>query len=307
MSLYNKHRPKTFSEMVGNKDLIRGLKSKVEGPNPPHVYLFTGPAGCGKTTLGHVVSNALGCNPMDFKEYNAANTRGIDTIRKISQNALLMPLAGDVKVYLFDECHKLTNDAQNALLKTLENPPEHSYFILATTEPQLLINTLKQRCSKFQVDPLKKDELRKIIMRVLRKEGKTKAIPKSVIKEIIRLSANSGRVALVLLEHIIDLENESDMIGALKESKVMEKQVVDLCRAIAKGESWKTITSIIKDIKEDAERVRYAILGYLTAILLNSSKPDPIYVEMIACFEDSFMYTGKAGLVIACYYAIGGE
>ena len=117
------------------------------GTNP---ILFTGPSGTSKTTLARIYKNHIGCSDMDFVELNAANFKGIDTVRDIIRDMNLSPMKGPVRMWLIDECHKMTNDAQNAFLKSLEDVPSHVRFCLATTDSSKLLKTLVSRCHKVQ-------------------------------------------------------------------------------------------------------------------------------------------------------------
>ena len=132
MSLYLKYRPNSFDEMVGNEDVVQVLKSQLKGKQTPHSILFHGPTGCGKTTLGRIVANELGAKGSDLREVDSADFRGIDTIRDIRKQSTYKPLESPCRVWILDEVHKLTNDAQNAMLKALEDTPAMSttYFAL---------------------------------------------------------------------------------------------------------------------------------------------------------------------------------
>ncbi len=143
MGLDLKHRPKSFDRIIGNEDTVEALESYLTKKDLNHSFLFTGPSGTGKTTLARIVAGELGCEGMDFTEMNSADFRGIDTIRNIRQQMVFPPMEGKNRGWLLDEAHKLSNDAMNSLLKPLEEPPNHVYFFLATTEPQKLITTIR--------------------------------------------------------------------------------------------------------------------------------------------------------------------
>ena len=173
MSLFNKYRPTSFDEIKGNKQIISSLPELLQKDDRPHSFLIHGPTGCGKTTIGRIIANELGCVGSDFREVDSADFRGIDTIREIRKNSLFKPLEGKVRVWLIDECNKLTNDAQNALLKILEDSPPHVYFVLCTTDPQKLIPAIKGRCAQYQVAPLLERELFGLLRKIARDEGET--------------------------------------------------------------------------------------------------------------------------------------
>lgn len=149
MPLHIEHRPSNLSEIFGNKAIVESLTSIFERKSDyPHAFLFHGPTGCGKTTLARIVAKMLKCDKPE--EYNMANLRGIDAVRTLVEECVYLPLTGHNRVYILDEIHRQTKDAQNALLKLLEDPPEHVYFILGTTDPEQLIATLRGRCHTYQ-------------------------------------------------------------------------------------------------------------------------------------------------------------
>ena len=138
MALPIKYRPTVLKDFYGNQVLKSALGAilKRDLEDIPHAMLFIGSSGCGKTTLARIVASKLDCVDAEFYELNSADVRGVDTIREVSKNMKYSPMSGSVRIWLFDEVHKMTNDAQNAMLKMLEDPPDHVYFMLATTDPQ---------------------------------------------------------------------------------------------------------------------------------------------------------------------------
>lgn len=308
-SLYLKHRPKTLDEVVGNKGTIDSLKSILSRKDGiPHAILFSGPSGCGKTTLARIVKNVLDCSDINYFEMNVANVRGIDTIREIDQRCAYASFGGGIKIYLLDECHKLTHDAQNALLKLLEDTPSHVYFILCTTEPEKLIKTIRTRCTTYQVHSLAKHDVRTLLENVLEKENCLKAFPQQAIDEICRVADGSARQALVILDAVIDIADDNDLIDAVVNYAIDEKTTLDLCKALLEKQTWVKISTILKALlskdseekdTDKAEKIRYAVLGYMSAVLLN--KENDVAMTVIEEFSDSWMYLGRSGLVGACY------
>ena len=302
MSLYLKHRPNSLEEVSGNSSLIKSLKSLLDSKKDiPHSFLFTGPSGCGKTTLGRILAKELGCDPLDFKEVDSADFRGIDSVREIRKQMRMSPLNGDCRIYLLDECHKMTNDAQNALLKALEDTPKHVYFILCTTDPQKLLKTIKTRCTPYEVKPLNEKVIGKLLRNVARQEGVD--LPKEVRVQIAHDSLGSPRQALVLLGKILHLP-EDEMLKAAEKSAEEESEVIELCRMLMnKDQTWQRISKIIKGIDQEPESVRRAVLGYFSAVLLGNSKHNRRAAGIIECFLDPFYDSGKAGLVLSCWQA----
>jgi len=301
MPLHIDYRPRNFDEVIGNKSAIKSLRSVLAREDTPHSFLFQGPSGCGKTTLARIVKDELKCHDQDFIEINAANSRGIDTAREIIQTCNYMPIAGPTRVILADEVHMGTKDFQTALLKPLEDTPTHVYFILCTTDPQKLLKTVRNRCSIFEVGNLSENEIEQLLNWILDEE-KLK-INDSAFAEIVKASNGCPRQALVILDQIIDLP-EDDQEAAVQEAAIGDKQVIDLCRALIKQASWPEIRDLLKGIKEEPEKVRYAILGYMNTVLLGG---EPLAALIIECFREPFYYGGKALLTLACWESIGKE
>lgn len=307
-----KYRPKTFDEIMGNEGTVMALKKAVERDRGlPAAILLIGPRGCGKTTLAKVIKRTLKISDRDFQELNTANVRGIDTIREIDNNCRFAPMSGDRKIYFFDECHKLTNDAQNALLKLLEDPPKHVHFILATTNPEKLLKTVRSRCTSFSLSLLTTKEITELLKDILYSENK-KNFPSEAIVEIARASDGSPREAVMMLDIAIDFEDPKKIMAAIQNYTGSMATTLDLCRALYGKESWAKVAGLLHGIDDEPEQVRYAILGYMSSIMLGNpetkkpAKDDQRAAGLIMIFSESVMYSGKAGLVVQCYEAVKG-
>lgn len=297
MPLHIKHRPQDLESFVGNESTTNALAAILNREDHPHSFLFTGPSGCGKTTLARIVKNMLGCSDGNFKEIDSADFRGIDSIREIRRTMRLVPLGGGCRVWLLDECHKMTNDAQNALLKALEDTPPHVYFLLATTDPQKLLKTIRTRCSTFEVSLLSEERIASYLKRVVRQEERK--IETESLELIARNSLGSMRAALVMLEKVIDLA-PADRSAAIEQAAKEESEVIELCRALLKKDSWKKISSILKGLQDqEPESIRYAVIGYCKSVLLNSGQERAGLI--IDEFWEPFFNVGHAGLASCCF------
>lgn len=306
MPLHTDYRPKKLDDVVGNKDTVQALKVHLKKENPNRSLLFVGPSGCGKTTLAICVANEL--NSLDewnFQMLNASDFRGIDTIRDLREQARRKPIGGArCRIWLLDECHKLTTDAQEAVLKLLEDPPKGCWFLLATTNPEKLKITLKRRCTEFQASPVEDKDLFRLLQRIVVREKKK--VPKEVLSQICIDSLGSPGMALNVLDKIIDLPEEN-MLKSAKKWAERNSNVITLCRHLLaclrkkRGGEWKNTLSILKELQDDdPETIRRQVLEYFNKVGLDGN--ESAYLIM-SCFRQNYYDCGRSGLYISCYEA----
>jgi DNA polymerase-3 subunit gamma/tau len=171
ITLYRKYRPTKFGEVLGQEHVVNAIKGAIENENIGHAYLFSGTRGTGKTSLARIFANKIGTSKRDLHEIDAASNRGVEDIRTLREEVHTLPFESKYKVYIIDEAHMLTKEAFNALLKTLEEPPKHVIFILATTEKEKFPDTIVSRCQSFSFKKPTTAILKKMILNVAKKEG----------------------------------------------------------------------------------------------------------------------------------------
>lgn len=172
-ALYRKYRPQDFSDVIGQDHVVKVLENSIKLGNISHAYLFAGSRGTGKTSVARIFAREIGTTGQDLYEMDAASNRGIDDIREIREGVNTLPFESKYKVYIIDEVHMLTKEAFNALLKTLEEPPSHAIFILATTELEKLPETVVSRCQTFTFKKPNQAMLRELVIAIAKKEGFT--------------------------------------------------------------------------------------------------------------------------------------
>lgn len=237
--LYRKYRPQTFAEIIGQEYIVQTLTNAISRGMISHAYLFGGPRGVGKTTLARIFAKAVNCQnrkegesepcnkcsscteitdgrSLDLIELDAASHRGIDEIRELRDGIKFAPTKSKYKVFIIDESHQLTKEAANALLKTLEEPPSHAIFILATTEIYKMIPTIISRCQRFDFRKLTLPEIIKRLEIVLKKEGVK--IEKDALESIALNAGGSIRDAESLLDQVLAFG------GALGEKKEIKTE-----------------------------------------------------------------------------------
>ncbi len=228
--LYRKYRPQTFSEVVGQRQIIQTLKSQVDSGQISHAYIFTGMRGVGKTSIARILAKALNClkikdgepcgkcqvckqtehgRYMDLVEIDAASSTGVDNIRDLIEHVKFSPSAGRYKVFIIDEVHMLSKGAFNALLKTLEEPPLHAIFILATTEISKVPATIISRSQRFDFKRISKEDLVIYLSYVLKQE-KVK-LQTGVVELVAEQAEGGGRDALSLMEKVLTLGEQATM------------------------------------------------------------------------------------------------
>ena len=300
-ALYRTYRPSTFDEVAGQEHIVKTLKNALATGKLAHAYLFAGPRGTGKTTMAKLLAKALNCDEgighqcnecknckaiidgthPDVLELDAASNNGVDEIRDLIDKVKYGTILGRYKVYIIDEVHMLSTGAFNALLKTLEEPPEHVIFILATTEPHKILPTILSRCQRYDFTKLSDTDIKNRLKAVLENEGV--AYNDDAIDIIISLADGGMRDALSILDQVLAYSN----------NKLDVQDILDIFALESKEEKLALLNSIInKDVPDVLSRInKYVSLGTdikrLTDDLLLILKDILIYQSSrnISCLE----------------------
>src|SRR6266566_3936115 len=296
-SLYRKWRSQTFDEMVGQEPIVRTLKNALKSGNLAHAYLFTGPRGTGKTSTARLLAKTVNCiNPHDGEpcnecqqcreitsgnsfnviEIDAASNRGIDNIRDLREKVMMPPSTGKYKVYVLDEAHMLTNEAFNALLKTLEEPPPYAIFVLATTDVHKMLPTVLSRCQRFDFKRISTSQIVKHLLYVSEQENIK--LERSAAELIARTAAGGMRDALSLLDQAIAYAGEEI---SLVQVQVMlgvadPRAIFKLITCIEECNS-SAVLHLIHELSEagaDLRQINAQVVEYWRALMLSRAGAD---------------------------------
>lgn len=207
IALYRKYRPEKLKDVLGQGHVVKVLEGALKEKHTAHAYLFTGSRGIGKTSVARILARELGTSDKDLYEIDAASNRGIDDVRELREAVRTLPFESDYKVYIVDEVHMLTKEAFNALLKTLEEPPAHAVFILATTELDKVPDTVVSRCEVHYFKQPTRDVLKKHMIAIAKKEGFT--LDAGAADLIGLLSEGSFRDAQGILQKILSSSEDT--------------------------------------------------------------------------------------------------
>jgi DNA polymerase-3 subunit gamma/tau len=276
-ALYRKYRPHDFRGVLGQDHIVRVLEGAIKSGNIAHAYLFCGSRGTGKTSVARIFAKEIGCGGSDLYEIDAASNRGIDDIRELREAVKTFPFEGKYKVYIIDEVHMLTKEAGNALLKTLEEPPAHVLFILATTDPHKVLDTVLSRCQVFTFKKPPIEVLKNLVLEVSKKEGRV--LENASAELIALLGDGSFRDTLVTLQKVLySSENKKILADEVERITGVPKSgiVNEFISALNEQNTGKAFASIRKITEENIDISVFLklVLTKLRAIMLIRIAPD---------------------------------
>ncbi|MGZ4419464.1 MAG: DNA polymerase III subunit gamma/tau [Gaiellaceae bacterium] len=290
-ALYRKYRPQDFDEVVGQEAIVRTLKNAITSDQVRQAYLFAGPRGTGKTSLARILAKGLNCvqgptptpdkvcNPcvtiasgtsLDVIEMDAASQRGIDDIREIRERVVLQPAEGRYKVYILDEAHQLTDDAWNALLKLIEEPPPHLVFVFCTTDLSKVLPTVRSRCQTFVFARPRLPELVRLLRRVA--DGEGIQVPDQALALVARGARGSFRDAVSTLDQLASAtENEITVQSVLQLLGAVEEEALfRLCDLVVDRDTAGALTFVeeLSEQGQDLGRLVVDLLEHLRHLML---------------------------------------
>ena len=305
--LYRTYRPSCFKEVVGQDYIVKTLKNAIETNKIAHAYLFAGPRGTGKTSVAKLFGKAINCdhfkdeacdncpnckaylegNHPDIIEMDAASNNGVENIREIVEQVNYAPLLGKYKIYIIDEVHMLSTSAFNALLKTLEEPPSHVIFILATTDPQKIIPTVLSRCQRYNFSKIRPLDISKQLKHIL--DNEKLKYDDNAIEEISRLAEGGLRDGLSILEQCLSYNREGVYLEDVKNIFGLSstRELIDLLIKVHNNEISESINTI-RDMYNggiDLKRLVNDLLEIIKEVLIYSDRGSDKLLNRIKASE----------------------
>lgn len=304
--LINKYRPQSFDDVIGHEAVIKALRAAVAGKTA-RTFMFTGPAGVGKTTLARIVAAEAGCLPDDRHEIDAATNTGIEDMRNVTAGLDYQPLGeGTIKAVIVDEVHALSKAALQSLLKSLEEPQPWVYWMLCTTEPGKILQTIKTRAMHCDLKPVPSNVLMDHLDMIANKEKMLKGDLRDQVVELCVAEAHgSVRQAisnLVLCSSVSSIDEAEGLVAASTGSA----EAFDLARALLKRAPWKEVQDILRKLKEsnpNPESVRHVVRAYMTTVIIGAKSESAAggAMEVLDAFSTPFYSSdGLSPVVLAC-------
>jgi DNA polymerase III gamma/tau subunit len=266
--LINKYRPEDWDEIIGHEDIVASLQRSLTSDSHPHAFLFSGPGGVGKTTMARIVAHTL---KAELVEIDAATFSGIDSMREVVSLGSHMSLSGEGRrLILIDEVHGLSKPAFQALLKILEEPPEHLYFALATTEVNKVPETIRIRCFHAALRPISNNDISILLETVIASEEWD--VPDDVIQAVIQAGTGQPRKALSILQAVHGCQDRDEVRRIIKLHESTDA-LKDLMQALLKGATWDRLKVLLEQIPDDEFEEALIPMGrYIMGAMVKADK-----------------------------------
>ena len=269
-TLINKYRPSKFEDVLGHKAAIKAIKGALD-KGLARTFLFTGGSGFGKTTLARIIANAVKCKPEDRLEIDAATNTGVEEMRGVIDGLAYKPIGGKVKVIIVDECHALSKNAWQALLKILEEPPSWVYWVLCTTEATKVPQTIKTRALQIDLKAVSNDDLTDFLDRINESE---KLLASNVADDIVDLcvkeASGSPRQALAnmaLCASVSKVDEAKELLRTAQGSA----EAFELARLLIRRQGWRDAQDLLRKLKDtNPEGIRHVVRAFMTTTILNA-------------------------------------
>jgi len=304
LPLHLKYRPRSFDAVIGQQAVVSSLKKVLSSSNVPHAYLFTGSSGTGKTTLARIVATTLGIPATNILEVDAATTSGVENMRNITELARYKSLRDEEgrRFVIIDEAHALSKATWQSMLKSIEEPPEHVFWALCTTEADKVPETIRTRCTSYNLKKVSTDDLHGLLENVNRLE--VLKVTDDILGMLAREAAGSVRQALNYLSKVAGVKDKTEAMSLLDKGVGDEKEAIDLARMLcgSKNNNWAEYMRVCGLLENSSpEGVRLVIINYACAVIREAKDPNRMLAVLHAFREPFYGAEGWAPM----YRALG--
>lgn len=306
--LHVKYRPRDLDEVIGQDKIVKSIRALLSKKDRPHVYLFAGPPGTGKTTLARIIAKHVGAVGMDLIEIDGATYSGVDHMRAETARLHYVPMGGgDATAVIVDEAHAISKQTWQSMLKQLEEPLPHVYWMLCTTDPSKVPEAIRTRCTEYRLKEVDSDDIRDLLDAVSQVEGIK--LSDDILGYIAKEAKGSPRRALVYLSTCREAGSRSEAAELLADlTDDGETALNKICTDLLRGESsWDRIREFLQQCRKkgtDAESVRIQTIHYFAAVAINNSNPRRA-INLLQCFAVPYNRSdGLAPLVLSFAEAV---
>lgn len=295
IDLHTKYRPATLEKVIGQEAVVKSVRTVLK-KRSSRSFIFTGPSGTGKTTLARVIALMVGCDvDRNLIEVDAASHTGIDAMRAITQMSEYTALGGKgIKVFLIDEAHALSKQAWQSLLKSVEEPPRHVYWIFCSTEPLRIPETIRTRCATYDLKAVGSEDIFELLKEVATAEEFTTG--EDVLYLIAEKSYGSPRRALTFLGQCSALTSRKEAAKLLR-AATEDGDVADLCRALMSGTNWAAAMKLVAPLREQkGESIRQVVVNWFTKVTMDAKDPNRAQKCLAVLQAFGTPYPSEAGI-----------